>query len=154
MGAGVKRAGDLWAGHELPADAVVYVPIEQAPAYDPLTRSIPFDADGRAQTVHWVDQEVAFCLTVPLGAVPCIPDVGTDVAQLKTATADNVQTVVEDVVQKALQRLLNLKAVAVDAVTVLRRPGSLAYQVQYRNLLVPVPSQTRKITIPPTVKGP
>lgn len=152
MGAGVKRAGDLWAGHELPADAVVYVPIEQAPAYDPAIRGVPFDEDGRAQTVHWVDQTVAFNLTVPLGSVPCIPDEGTDVAKLKTATADNVQTVVEDVVQTALSKLLKLKAVSIDRVDVLRRSGSLAYQVHYKNLLVPTAVQSRKITIPPTVK--
>jgi hypothetical protein len=150
VGAGLKKAGDLWAGHELPADAEVFVPIEQAPAYDPTIRGIPFDEDGRAQTVHWVDQEVAFVLTVPLGSVACIPDVGTDVAKLKTATSDNVQTVVEDVVQRALSRLLNLKAISIDAVDVLRRPGTLAYQVHYKNLLIPSPQkQARTVTIPP-----
>jgi hypothetical protein len=82
--------------------------------------------------------------------VACIPDVGTDVAKLKTATSDNVQTVVEDVVQRALSRLLNLKAISIDAVDVLRRPGTLAYQVHYKNLLIPSPQkQARTVTIPP-----
>ena len=152
MGAGVKRAGDLYAGHELPAGAVVFVPLEQAPAYDPLMRAIPLDSDGRAVTVHWVDQDVALYLSVPLGSLGPLPLIGTDIEQLKTATVDNVDVVVSNVVELALAPLIKQRAVEIVDIATRFRPGSLAYQVHYHNLLIPTPVRTlRKVTLPPGI---
>lgn len=138
MGAGVLKAGDLWAGHELPAGAVVPLPLTMAPAYDPTTRAIPYDADGRAQQVHWVDQTVAVLLSVAQGSIAAAPDVGTDRAQLKRATTANVQTVVDDVVRQALGKLLAQAAITILRIEVAMSParGLLAYDVTYRNNLL------------------
>lgn len=141
MGAGARKGGDLWAGHELPADAVVLVPLTAAPAYDSWARTIPYDADGRAQQVHWVDQTVAVRLSVSKGKIAAAPEVGLDWAQLKLATTDNLDVVADDVVRQALKDLLDRRAVLLVRILAERdgARGRIRLDVTYTNRLLPNP---------------
>lgn len=133
MGAGSFAAGSTPAGFDNPVQQARIVPVLPAAVlYDPLTRSLPLDANGQVQSVHPVDQEVARMLTIPLGAIAGDPDSGLDVVMLKRPVSPaQVPNLISLVVKKALKRLLDagdIKIIAIEAApTSLRRQFSVSY---------------------------
>lgn len=110
-----------------------------AAQYDPRLRVIVLNSDGTVATVHFVDQQLAFALGVPLNSIPSMPGFGIDLQSIKKATAANVQLVVRNAVTRAAALLLQRRSVSLGSITATRSPGRTFWTVEYQNLVAPAP---------------
>lgn len=133
-GAGSYPAGTVAAGYNQATDTANPTKQILAVEYDAVLRGFRIIADGSIAQVHPVDQEVGIRLTVGKGWLAGLPDVGRDLARLKTVTSANAQQVVEDDVNQALAELIAEGSVRVVRVTVAFQPGRLWHAVDYNNL--------------------
>lgn len=136
MGAGNWPAGTIIAGGDVFVSSPAVPPRTAAAQYNPQTRTIVVKADGSVGVVHFVDQQVAYALSIPLGSIRSAPGIGIDVESIRKATKANLQRVVEDAVGRALGSLLALKSISLGKVSAVWRSGAPSWSVDYRNLVV------------------
>lgn len=133
-------AGSIPAGGDVYTRSTVVTPFTAAAKYDPNTRTMVVSTvDGSLEIVHWVDQAVALALSVPLGSVPSVPDLGLDFGAVRKANHANAQRVVQDAVSRALGRLISLKLVKLGAIVVKWSNGTIQWITNYTNLALPTP---------------
>ena len=140
MGLGSFAAGHGPAGVGFPSQPERVIPPElEAAYYDPKTRTLPFDANGAVQTVHPVDQEMAFALTIAQGMLASAVEVGLDRDRTRKPIARAaIPAMAEDVVRVAAKRPLErgdveIRLVEVDSAV----RGRLAIRTTYVNLRLP-----------------
>lgn len=109
-----------------------------AAQYDPRLRVTVVNSDGTVAVIHFVDQQMAFALGVPLNSIPSMPGFGIDIASIKKATSSNVDLVVRNAVTRATAHLVQRRSVALGKITAKRTSGRTLWLVEYQNLVAPV----------------
>jgi len=138
-------------GADIPGLSAPIAPLNNAVFYDGRTHTIVLNADGTAQTLHPVDQEVIFDLSNELGSVPNDPGRGLDVQAIKDADDARKLLTAQDRVNLCLAGPLSRGDIDILDVSLQDNPpaGSLGLSVTYENLRLPKSAPQRQN--PPTV---
>lgn len=144
MPAGNWPAGTIPAGFDIGESGFGPVLPTGSEKYDPRLRIVVVDGDGNIENVHFIDQEVAFALGIPLGSIPSSPDIGLDWNAIKRASEAAARQTIQDSVASAVARLLRIHAITLGTIEYkgVAAAGRRSFRVPYRNLLAPAP-QTR-----------
>src|SRR5271156_3877269 len=94
MTIGQWLCGNFGAGADMLTFGGKTPPMSANPQYDPQLRVIVINANGTIAAVNYVDEMVAFALTVKLGTIPAAPTIGIDWDAMRRATAANMLNVV------------------------------------------------------------
>lgn len=164
IGAGSVVAGGGLAGADISVPSAAIAPMQNAAFFDPPTRTVLLNADGTAQEMDPVDQEVVFDLSTPLGAIPEDPTRGLDWDAILTATDARRLQVAKDAVNRCLAARIGAGDVSIEAVSLDDKPKdgatfiqAIGLNVTYKNLRAPTnvtpTSQKSKLPSAPTRIG-
>lgn len=139
-------------GADIPTLTAAIAPLNNAVLYDGSKGVIALNADGTAQTIHPVDQEVIFDLTNALGTVPNDAGRGLDIQAIKDAEDARKLTTAIDRVNVCLATSIANGDIEVLDVELEDNPpaGAIGLAVTYENLRLPKSSPLRQT--PPTVR--
>lgn len=136
MGAGDFAAGLGPFGHDPvgdPSTRTLVAPVAAA-FFDPSTRDYPLDANGRVVAIHPVDQAVALALTIELGAVGSVSDLGHELRRIPRGTQPQIASYAADAVKRALKAITDRgDATLLNVTTVSPFRGAQQVTVEYRN---------------------
>jgi hypothetical protein len=141
MGAGVWSAGAIPAGFEIGNRTSSPLPPGEAAAYDPLLRVIVVDADGLVAVTHYVDQQTVFALSIPLGSIASLPNLGLDVRSILKASQAAAALTTQAAVRRAVASLLKGSSIVLGTIVFEQNyaAGRRSFQVPYQNLVAPAP---------------
>lgn len=140
-------------GADIPSLSAAIAPMKNAAAYTVAfgnSRIIPLNADGTAQELHPVDQEVIFDLSNQLGTIAADPTRGLDIQAIRDAEdARKPQTAIDRVNVCLAVPIANGDVEILDVSLQSNPPlGQIGLSVTYRNLRL----HAQAAPTPPTIR--